>query len=230
MDLNLYIEDLSLSQLKDLDIKCANCSFWFDNRKANFIEEFYRSSNIWDLIKSKIFERRNKNNKEKKIFGFKKYGGRIKAAFNGKECVGIILSGRYYLFPKLKSFNIYPPDNDCEFLGCIYVVPQYRDIGVDKRLLMGLEKDLMEEKVKSIETVGKRLNDDIDEYEYQNSPLIPVKFLIKNGFYIRKNDEFFPLMRLDLKSIRKVHIEDRLVIDNIPLKNEVRSPVIIEKN
>ena len=69
-----------------------------------------------------------------------------------------------------------------------------------KNCLMSLEKDLIVSHVNSIESIGKRLNDDMDIEEYINSPIIPVKFLIKNGFYIKKNDEFFPLFRLDLSA------------------------------
>ena len=230
MNLNLIIKTPDLKQLEKLDIKCISCNYWFNAERTNFIEEFYRSRSIWDLIKGKIFEKRNKSSKEKNIFCFKKSGGRIKAAFNGKICVGIILSGKYYLFPKLKSFNVYPPDSKSIFLGCLYVIPEYRNVGIEKRLLMALEKDLIKERIKSIETIGKRLNDDISEYEYENSPLIPIKFLIKNGFYIIKNDDLFPLLRLDLKTILLDFAENRLLsIREISLKKKIRSPAIINK-
>jgi len=231
MNLNLNIKNLDLRQLEELDIKCINCNYWFNAERTNFIEELYRSRNIWDLIKSKIFEKRNESSQGKNIFCFKKSGGRIKAAFDGKKCVGVILSGKYYLFPKLKSFSIYPPDSKSIFLGCLYVIPGYRNVGIEKRLLLDLEKDLIKERIKSIETIGKRLNDDISEYEYEKSPLIPIKFLIKNGFYITKNDELFPLLRLDLKTIIGYFAKSKLLsIREIFLKKKIRSPAIIKKN
>ncbi|GAH25034.1 unnamed protein product, partial [marine sediment metagenome] len=52
---------------------------------------------------------------------------------------------------------------DSVFLGCIYVISEYRGVGVAKRLLVEIEKDLIKDKVKSIESIGKRLNVKIPE-------------------------------------------------------------------
>jgi ribosomal protein S18 acetylase RimI-like enzyme len=38
---------------------------------------------------------------------------------------------------------VFPPDPDSTFLGCIYVEPEMRGMGVEKRLLIELEKDLL---------------------------------------------------------------------------------------
>jgi len=231
MNLSFKVKDLNIEQLEKTKIKCVDCKFWFNNGKANLLQDFYRSRNIWELIKSKIFEIKNRNNEGKDIFCFIKNGGIIKGAFDGRKCVGAILAGKYYNFPKLKSFDVFPPDNDSIFLGCIYIAPEYRNLGVGKKLLIELEKDLIKEKIKSIEAIGKRLNDDTSELEYYNSPLIPVKFLIKNGFYIKKNNEFFPLLRLDLKSIIISDLfKGKLSLENIRLKKEFGSPVVIKKN
>ncbi len=233
MDINFKsvdIKDISLEQLEKLNIKCVSCNYWFDAENTNFIEELCKNRDVWNLLKSKIFEKRNKNS-YRKIFCFKQSGGRIKGAFSGKECIGIILSGKYYLFPKLKSFKVYPPGSEGMFLGCLYVVPEYRDMGVEKRILMALEKDLINEGIKFIETVGERLSDDTSKDEYRKSHLIPVKFLIKNGFYIIKNDRYFPLLRLDLKTVVADFAESKLLsVRNISLKKKVRSPAMIKKN
>lgn len=230
MNLKISIKDISLQDLTRLDIKCLECDFWFDNKPTtNLIEEFHTINAILDLFKSRIFERKNKDTQGRRFFCFKKSGGRIKAAFDRQKCVGIIFAGKYYLFPKVKSFSIYPPDSDSVFLGCIYVEPGYKNMGIGRRLLLDLEKDLIKEKVSSIETIGKRLSDDIDEEEYQNSPLIPIKFLIQNGFYIKKNDEFFPLVRLDLKTIEKVCEEERLPAKDVCLEKGLGSSLMVRR-
>ena len=89
-------------------------------------------------------------------------------------------------------------------------------------------KIIAEEKVKSIESIGKRLNDDMDEEEYYESPLVPFKFLINNGFILKKNDPLFPLLRLDLKSIAISFAESRIMLGKMALKKEVESPMIIK--
>ena len=72
----------------------------------------------------------------------------------------------------------------------------------------------------------------MDIEEYINSPIIPVKFLIKNGFYIKKNDELFPLFRLDLStlSLVKGFLKGRFDLKNLALKRAVKSPATIRKS
>ena len=232
MDLNVTIKDLSSTKLEKIDLKCLDCSYWFDGDMTIFFKELFAVRSLRELtgfLKGKLFEKnvREKNNR-KKIAAFNKYGGKIKAAFIGGQCIGIIMVGNYYLFPRLRSFNIYPPDPDSTFLSCIHVIPRYRGMGIGKRLLMEIEKELIKEKAESIESIGKRLNDDIDEDMYWDSPLIPFKFLINNGFYLKKNDPLFPLLRLDLKSLAINFAESQLVPDKMALEKEVGSPIIIK--
>ena len=231
MDLNLNIKDLSVRRLENTKFKCIECNYWFKRDNSGFLKELSKVQSVRGLssfLKGRLFEGSTRKDKRKEIISFKEHGGRIKAAFVRGKCIGIILAGNYYLFPRLRNFNIFPPDFDSVFLGCIYVISEYRGIGVAKRLLIEIEKDLIKDKVKSIESIGKRLNDDIDEEEYENSPLVPFKFLIKNGFYLKKNDPLFPLLRLDLKSIVSDLAESKTLLDKIVLKKEVRSPVIIK--
>ncbi|MDD5622871.1 MAG: GNAT family N-acetyltransferase [Actinomycetota bacterium] len=231
MDLNLIIKDLSYKQLEKLDFRCLDCGYWFDCNNENFFKGMFAVRSINELtgfLKGKLFEKCTSKNNRKKIISFREYGGKIKAAFIGGKCAGIILAGGYYLFPRIRSFNIYPPDSDSTFLGCIHVISEYRGMGVGKRLLVEIEKELIKEKGKSIESIGKRQSDDMDEDEYWNSPLIPFKFLINNGFYLKKNDPLFPLLRLDLKSFAVDFVKSQLVSDKMTLEKEVGSPIIIK--
>jgi GNAT superfamily N-acetyltransferase len=231
MDLNIKIKDLSSRQLEIMKFKCTQCSYWFDYSEAGFltgISGVKNFSGLKSLLKGKVLEKSSRKEKRKKIIWFKEHGGKIKAAFVGKKCIGMILAGNYYLFPRLKEFNVFPPDFDSIFVGCIYVIPKYRETGVDKRLLIELEKELLAKKVKSVESIGKRLNDDIDEEEYYNSPNVPFKFLINNGFYLKKNDPLFPLLRLDMKSIAVDLTEGEKLLAKLALKSKVESSIIIK--
>jgi GNAT superfamily N-acetyltransferase len=231
MDLNLIIKDLSCKQLEKVKFRCIECNYWFDCDKTNFFKDLSEVRSFRELggfLKGKLFEGKTRRKSRNKIISFKENGGRIKTAFIGGKCIGLILAGNYYLFPRLKDFNVFPPDFESIFLGCIHVVLEYRGMGVGKRLLVEIEKELLKEKVKSIESIGKRLNDDIDEEQYWNSPLIPFKFLMNNGFYLKKNDTLFPLLRLDLKSIAVDFAENRTILGKMALEEEIRSPIIIK--
>jgi ribosomal protein S18 acetylase RimI-like enzyme len=232
MNLNLKIKNLSLEQLETMDFKCLDCDYWFNYDESGFFKELFEVKSLREMggfIRGKLFEKKGiriKKDREKrsKIIAFKMHGGKIKAAFVDKKCAGMILAGKYYLFPRLRSFNVFPPDSESIFLGCIYVIPEYRGMNIGKRLLIELEKELINEKVGSIESIGKRLDDSVCEESYLNSPLIPFKFLINNGFYLKKNDPLYPLLRLELKNIVYTY-EPSGLAEKIILKKEARSTI-----
>jgi hypothetical protein len=232
MSPRVIIWDLFNDKIGKLDIRCVNCSFWFDCDSESLLEAISSLKNISeiiDLLKRKLFEKNYNKTSQEKLAVFQNKGGIVKGAFKGKKCIGILFAGDYLLFPKLKSFKVFPPDKKSIFLGCIYVVPDQRDLGIEKRLLIELEKDLLKKKVDSIETIAKRPNDDIGEDEFEKSPLISFKFLINNGFYLRKNDEYYPLLRMDLHSIAKDFVKEELTLEKIAYKKAVRNPVIIKQ-
>lgn len=232
MSIKVIIRDLFADKIEKLDIKCIDCDFWFDFRGAGFFEGISGIKNFSeakDLFHSRLYEKRYGKNNQKKLVTFLNNGGRVKGAFKNRKCIGILIAGKYNLFPKLKSFKVYPPDPMSVFLGCIYVEPDLRGAGIEKRLLMDLEKDLIWQNVKSIETIGKRINDDMYEDEFENSPLVPAKFLINNGFYLKKNDELYPLFRLDLHSIARDFVKEELTLEKLAYKKTVRCPVIIKQ-
>jgi hypothetical protein len=232
MSIKVIIRDLFADKIEKLDVKCVKCDFWFDyNSKSLFkdISNIKSISEVKDLLQSKLFKTNYSKASHKKLAVFQNNGGIVKGAFKDKKCVGILFAGNYNLFPKLRYFIVFPPDPKSIFLGCIYVEPVQKELGIEKRLLIELEKDLLKKKASSIETVAKRLNDDIDEDEFENSPLISFKFLINNGFYLKKNDEQYPLLRLDLQSIARDFVKEELTLEKLVYKKTARSPVIIKQ-
>ncbi len=223
MDLNLKIKNLSIRELKKISFDYMNCDYWFDYDEINFLNELSGIRSVGELkglIKERMFKRNSEKNKSK-IITFKIQGGRVKGAFAGGRCVGIILTGECSLFPRLRSFNVFPPDFKSTFIGCIQVIPEYRNMNVDKSLLIEVEKELVKEKAEAIESIGRRMDDDIDEFEYYNGPFIPFKFLINNGFYLKKNDPSFPLLRLDLKSITFNMESEKIMAGKVVLREEI---------
>jgi len=232
MGTKVIIRDLFADKIEKLDIKCVKCDFWFDHNSEGLLKAISNVksiSEVKELLQSKLFEKDYSKASQEKLAVFQNKGGMVKGAFKERKCVGILFAGDYSLFPKLKSFKVFPPDPKSTFLGCVYVEPAQRDLGIEKRMLIELEKDLLKKKAVSIETIAKRLNDDIGEDEFENSPLISFKFLLNNGFYLKKNDEHFPLLRLDLQSIAKDFVKEELILEKLAYKKTARSPVIIKQ-
>lgn len=232
MSIKVIIRDLFADKIEKLDIKCVKCDFWFDYNSESLLKAILNVksiSEVKELLQSKLFEKNYSKASQKKLAVFQNNGGIVKGAFKERKCVGILFAGNYSLFPKLKSFRVFPTDPKSIFLGCIYVEPAQKGSGIEKRLLMELEKDLLKKKAISIETIAKRLNDGIDEDEFENSPLISFKFLINNGFYLKKNDEHHPLLRLDLQSIVNNFAIEDLILEKLAYKKVARNPVIIKQ-
>jgi len=232
MGIKMVIRDLFIDELKNTGIKCVECDFWFkyyEDSLLNNLSDIKSISDAKEKFKSLFYKQDHEKADQEKLAAIIESGGIVKGAFINKKCAGMLFAGRYDLFPKLKSFRVYPPDPESIFLGCIYADPLQRGFGIKKKLLLELEKDLLKMNVGSIETIGKRNSDDIEDDEFENSPLVSFKFLINNGFYLKKNDRQYPLLRLDLKSIAKSFSAEQLLLEKLIYKKTVRSPAVIRE-
>ena len=233
MSSRVIVKDLFGYKLERINLRCVNCSFWFDYNSESILDQITSIKSFSDfryVFRRKRYNLYYENTQKKKLVTFATNGGIVKGAFKNRKCIGLLIAGNCDLFPKLRSFNVFPPDPDSTFLGCIYIEPVDRESGIKKKLLIELEKDLLKKNLYAIETIGKRLDDDIDEEEFENSPLLSFKFLINNGFHLKKNDDHYPLLRLDLKSIAKGFAREGLFMDKLPYKKTVRDPVVIRDN
>ena len=229
MDLNIKIKNIGYADFLKLKIKCQSCDYWFKCNKRGLAREFNKSFKLLAFLKSKLFELKGKNNNGNLFGSFIKNGGKIKIAYlNKSEIKGLIIYGNYYLFPKLKEFKVYPPDSSSIFLACMFIEPEYQDFGVGERLLLSVEKDMLNQGKKSLEAIAKRQNDDISENDYENLHLIPFKFLIKNGFFVKKNDEYFPLLRLDLSTIETVLSKEESLFARLFKKKELSRSTFVK--
>ncbi|HHT79581.1 MAG TPA: hypothetical protein GXZ93_07310 [Actinobacteria bacterium] len=207
-------DGVRILDIRELDIKllgnlCNQCEMWLNSEKINIIREFNSAPRFSVFLKSLFFSISNKTSKTGYINYFLKNGGMGKAAvIKDSRITGIALYGSYCLFPALKQFAIYPPDFESAFLGCVCIDEDFSEFGIGERLLLSVEKDLIERQYKSVETIAKRANDDLSEEDFARIHFFNVKFLISKGFYIKKNDELYPLLRLDLSNIITVPEEE----------------------
>ena len=123
------------------------------------------------------------------------------ALTENNEIAGVVLYGDYCLFPSARKFVNYMPDFKSIFLGCAYIDPAFAEYGLNERLLISVAKDLTARQCESVETFGKRINEDISKKEFDKICFFTAKFLISKGFYIKSNDEHYPLLRMELKNI-----------------------------
>ncbi len=230
MDLNIKVININSGNIHLVEKDGLCCRFWLEASGDNWINDFLKIKNVLELFKIRLAESRNQKNKNNLLTTFLRSGGSLIAAVNKKkECVGIAVFGRYHLFPRLKAFSVYPPDPSSYFLASIFVIKEYMDFSVERKLLIHVQKDLLSRNKYSIESIGKRFNEDSEAQIREHWPIIPIKFLINNGFYIKKNDERFPLLRMDLRSIQKALSEEEDLFEKFIFKKKLIKNFLFKK-
>lgn len=200
-------QGLRILDISDLDKKLLNVlneDYVFLNPDPGFniIDEFDRVPRFSIFLKNLFFNLKARKNEANYLICFLKSGGKGRVALTKKdEIAGVVLYGDYCLFPSARQLISFMPDYNSIFLGYVYIDPAFKKYGLDERLLLSIEKDLIAQKYDSIETFGKRINDDMSEEEYDRICFFAARFLISKGFYIKNNDEQYPLFRMELKNI-----------------------------
>jgi len=93
--------------------------------------------------------------------------------------------------PNLMNYDAGHPDKDAVIISCLFICNKnYRSLGLGNRLLESIIDDLKSRGIKIVETFSRKDNAD--------NPSGPLEFYIKNGFRIYKDNDEFPLTRLDL--------------------------------
>ncbi|MEO0096391.1 MAG: GNAT family N-acetyltransferase [candidate division WOR-3 bacterium] len=137
---------------------------------------------------------KKEKNLQKKIAWLKntliKFGNCGKILYVNKRPVGYAQYAPPEFLPNAFRYPI-KPDDDAVLISCLFIVQRdFRRIGLGTKLLQSIISDLLNRKIKAVETFARKNNPE--------NPSGPVNFYLKNGFKIHKDDKEFPLMRLEL--------------------------------
>ena len=183
-NIEVDIEDINESNLKDIPEPCRGCVYW------EFPGAFEKSekdpSKKWELEakKREWFEQT-----------MKQFGTCGKIVYHKGEPVAY---AQYAPAARLPNINDYEakavgkPEEGVVFLSCLFITNEtMRDKGVGKALLQNIVEDLRRRGFKTIETFARRSEAD--------NPSGPMKFYVENGFHVKDNtNPEYPLMRLYL--------------------------------
>jgi len=183
-ELEVDIEDIRKTNLKDIPESCRGCVYW------EFPEDFEKAKD--EPQKKPEFEVKKREWFEKTLEEFGTCGKIV--YHNGKT----IAYAQYASSTRLPNINAYESkrvgklEEGVVFLSCLYVADEtMRGKGIGEMLLQNIVEDLRRRGFKTIETFARRSRAD--------NPSGPMEFYVKNGFHIKDNsDPEFPLMRLFL--------------------------------
>lgn len=99
------------------------------------------------------------------------------------------------LFPRLGRFRCGDVSPDAVYLSYCYLVPGRRGRGGGTELVRTVARDLCDRGYQALEAIGDR--------EWAGDWVLPAGFLAASGFGVLREDRRFPLMRLDLATLRE---------------------------
>lgn len=99
------------------------------------------------------------------------------------------------LFPRLGRFRCGDVSPDAVYLSYCYLVPGRRGRGGGTELVRTVARDLCDRGYQALEAIGDR--------EWAGDWVLPAGFLAASGFAVLREDRRFPLMRLDLATLRE---------------------------
>jgi len=182
--MKVKIVDLTEESLRDAPewevhpFSCKYCLWW------EFPEECIESAKEEkeEVIKKKLKWLRETS---------RLFGNCGKILYVDARCVGYAQYAPSKFLPHSSDYQAGPPSGDAVLISCLFI-PQreFRGLGLGSQLLQGIISDLRGRGIKAVETFARKGKPE--------NPSGPVGFYLKNGFRIYRDDEEFPLMRMEL--------------------------------
>lgn len=182
--IEIDIEDINESNLKDIPELCRGCVYW------EFPEAFEKGekdpNKKWELESKK---------REWFVQTMKEFGTCGKIAYQKGKPIGYAQYAPAARLPNIKDYEakaVGKLEEGVVFLSCLFISSEaMRDKGVGKAVLQSIIEDLRRRGFKALETFARRSDAD--------NPSGPMGFYVKNGFHVKDNtNPEFPLMRLYL--------------------------------
>lgn len=202
------LRPLSFGDLSRLPASCGGCVFW---ESAGPREPVCGS--VCDTELAQAWHRRVTD----------EWGECGRVAYEDDEVLGFIKYAPSVYFPQTASFAAGPADPTVPLIACLHVAADARHHGLGSVLLRAALRDLAMRGERRVEAFGAVHKPAVLE----ESPLLGMDFLIRNGFTVARPDPFYPLLKLDLKSLAMWTENLESVFESLrfPLRMPKRAPV-----
>lgn len=197
------LQPLSLSDIERLPAGCGGCVFWETPAKHE-----RRCGSICDSeLKRQWYET-----------VAEEWGECGRVAVEDDEYLGFVKYAPSRYFPQAQTFASRPENGDVPLIACLHISANARHHGLGSVLLRAVLRDLTlrgEKRVEAFACVQKPAV--LDE-----SPVLGLEFLLRNGFTVANPHPKYPLLRLDLRRLALLTENLEAVLDS--LKFPVRAP------
>lgn len=202
------LRPLTLADFEQLPLCCSGCIFWESERT---LDRDCGSSCDKD-VQAEWYHR-----------VVQEWGDCGKVAYDDEEGVlGFIKYAPSGYFPQAFTFASAPQDPKVPLIACLHISPEARHHGLGTVLLRACLRDLVmrgERRVEAFAAAHKPAN-------LEESPVIGIDFLLRNGFTVSRPDPQYPLLQLELRSLALLteNLESVLQSLKIPLRIPERAP------
>lgn len=186
---------------------CATCVFWESEEHASRV-----CGSVCDAGRQAAWFHRVND----------EWGDCGRVAFEDDEAIGFIKYAPSGYFPQAFTFSSAPTDANVPLITCLHVVPEARHHGLGSVLLRAALSDLTKRGERKVEAFGAtQYPRDLDE-----SPMVGIDFLMRNGFTVSRPDPRYPLLQLELRSLAMwtENLEAVLESLKLPLRIPERQP------
>ena len=175
------LRPLGLADFQELPTRCAGCMFWESDeiceRRCGACCDSERQAEWFHRVVQEWGDCGRVAHEDDRVLGFVKYAP---AGY----------------FPQSLTFTSAPTDLEVPLIACLHVAEETRHHGLGTILLRAALRDLVsrgERKVQAFGTTEKPV-------VLEESPMLGIDFLLRNGFTIVRPDPRYPLLQLELRS------------------------------
>jgi len=176
------LRPLTLADLDRVPQCCRTCAFW---EAAGERERTCGSVSDPELLRA--WHRRVTD----------EWGECGRVAYEDDEVLGFVKYAPSGYFPQASTFAAAPQDPNVPLIACLHIAPDARHHGLGSVMLRSALRDLVVRGERRVEAFGAAQQPaNLDE-----SPMLGIDFLLRNGFTVSQPDPRYPLLRLDLRSL-----------------------------
>lgn len=198
---------LTLADLKSLPSGCSCCAFW---ESAEHLERTCRLECDSEKLEQWYLRVTDE------------WGECGRVAYEDDEILGFIKYAPSGYFPQAFTFPAPPADPKVPLIACMHIAAEARHHGLGSVMLRAALGDLTMRGEKRVEAFAAASKPAV----LDDSPLLGIDFLLRNGFTVSRPHPEYPLLKLDLRSLATIteNLESVLQSLRLPLRAPRRAP------
>lgn len=201
------LRSLSFGDLDKLPSGCTGCLFWESENEAE-----RRCGSECDLEAHREWYTRVTD----------EWGECGRVAYEDDDVLGFIKYAPSGYFPQARTFPAAPLDPNVPLIACLHISPDARHHGLGTVLLRAALSDLALRRERRVEAFASVAKPAVIE----ESPVMSIEFLLRNGFTVARPDPIHPLLQLELRSLALLteNLESVLESLRFPLRVPTGAP------